>query len=289
MTYRIKTVEKITGISRNTITAWERRYQLLEPNRDQSGYRSYSESDVAKLRRVKELSDQGYQIGEILGMLGEQPAPAPSPRPLMSTPLLRQALEERLFALDRDGAAAVVQRAQHLGVRERLDQLLVPILHRTGDLWEQGMIGIGQEHFVSIFIRDEMLSMMRALDQGPANGPQAICSGFPSETHELGLLAVALHLALDGHRVTYLGPDLPAADLLEVLRERPARLVCTSLMLPRPSEEVLAWANYLAQRTPASTMIAIGGPGVTHMANASTDRVRFCASFDELTAQLRGR
>ena len=64
MGYRIKTVADMTGVSRSTLIAWERRYGLVTPTRATNGYRMYSESDVILLRRVKALVDRGLKISE---------------------------------------------------------------------------------------------------------------------------------------------------------------------------------------------------------------------------------
>ena len=41
MSYRVKTVSELTGIPRSTLIAWERRYNLFEPDRSGGGYRLY--------------------------------------------------------------------------------------------------------------------------------------------------------------------------------------------------------------------------------------------------------
>lgn len=281
MTYRIKTVEKLTGISRNTITAWERRYDLVQPGRDASGYRAYSEADVAKLRRVKGLIDQGYQIGEVLSMIA-----ATAPPKVDDTQRLVADLRERMLDLDREGGLRVVRQMRHLGPADQLEHVFTPVMREIGDLWEDGNASVGQEHFASAFVRDQLITTLRELDQGPRRGPPAICAGFPGEAHELGLLTIAIHLALAGHRVTYLGADLPAKSLTELMMDKPARLVCTSLMLPRPASEILAWAHEVRDHTAPHVVIAVGGPGVSHLTSQSEDRVRFVTSFRQLAELL---
>lgn len=281
MTYRIKTVEKLTGISRNTITAWERRYGLVEPIKDESGYRAYTETDVARLKRVKALVDQGYQIGEVLTMLAE-----PAPKPVDDTEHLVTSLRDNLLALDREAAMRLVRQMKQLPLPKQLDDVFTPVMRQIGDLWESGEANIGQEHFASAFVRDQLLVALRELDQGPRRGSPALCAGFPGEQHELGLITVAIRLAHEGHRVTYLGADMPAADLVKLLMDRPARVVCTSLMIPRPAREILQWAEYVRDHTAPHVLVAVGGPGVTHLAQQSSDRIRFFTRFDELVGTL---
>ena len=63
--YRIGAVAKLTGISTDTIRAWERRYGVVEPNRGENNNRYYSDVDVTKLLSVKRLVDAGQAIGTI--------------------------------------------------------------------------------------------------------------------------------------------------------------------------------------------------------------------------------
>ena len=60
--YRTKTVCELTGVQRNTLLAWERRYDFLEPHRGANGYRSYSERDLTMIRAVKSYVDRGIAV-----------------------------------------------------------------------------------------------------------------------------------------------------------------------------------------------------------------------------------
>ena len=71
MGYRIKTVAELTGISRATLLAWERRYSIVEPNRQENGYREYSDNDLACLQSVKLLMDKGYKVSEAISLIQE--------------------------------------------------------------------------------------------------------------------------------------------------------------------------------------------------------------------------
>jgi DNA-binding transcriptional MerR regulator len=63
--YRIGAVAKLTGISTDTIRAWERRYGVVEPNRGENNNRYYMEAHISKLISVKRLVDAGQAIGTV--------------------------------------------------------------------------------------------------------------------------------------------------------------------------------------------------------------------------------
>lgn len=113
MTYRIKTVSRLTGIPRNTLLAWERRYDLIEPARSDNGYREYSDVEVATLTSVKELIDQGYRISEAVELVKEVQASANDRIPAAGTAriaMLSVALRTQLDAAGPELKALSVVR-----------------------------------------------------------------------------------------------------------------------------------------------------------------------------------
>lgn len=58
----IRDVAERTGIAAGTIRMWEQRYGFPEPERTASGYRLYSDEDVAALKRVLALRETGLSV-----------------------------------------------------------------------------------------------------------------------------------------------------------------------------------------------------------------------------------
>jgi DNA-binding transcriptional MerR regulator len=66
--YRIGAVARLTGISPDTLRIWERRYEIVEPQRTPKGGRLYSQQDVTRLTMIKTLVDQGYAISTVANL-----------------------------------------------------------------------------------------------------------------------------------------------------------------------------------------------------------------------------
>ena len=64
--YSIGVVERDTGIGRDTLRVWERRYGFPEPLRTDRGERMYSEVQLRRLQRIRRLLDQGLRPGKLL-------------------------------------------------------------------------------------------------------------------------------------------------------------------------------------------------------------------------------
>lgn len=264
MTYRIKSVAVMTGIRAATLRAWERRYGIVSPDRTGGGYRAYTEEDVERLRRIKELTDAGYKVSEAIA-LAQREGGAGVAEELPAPDELRDQLLDAVLALDRARAAALMDGVGRLPFGEQMthfETVVFPVLHEIGSRWARGEASVVQEHFASAFARERLAAVLDGLNAGPARAREAVCFGAPGERHELGLLAAAVHLALRGWRVVYLGPDLPLESLRPTLHARRPALVCTSLLRSMSEERCLAFAAELRQIAPAETGVLVGGPGV---------------------------
>ena len=265
--YRIKTVSKLTGVARNTLLAWERRYGFVVPERTDNGYRIYSDADVARLREIKALVDAGHAVSEAIAMLDAQqrragslpPGPAPGQHQDHADTLL-----EALLAFDRSAADLAVARFADEPFNDILSGIYFPVLHDLGDGWANGTYTVAQEHFASAYIRERFTRMLLKLGCGPESGPRVVLACFPNEAHELGLLGLSIRFALAGWRAVFLGANMPENDLIDFLQSHPPKLVCVSAVVPQSPEALEGYATRLRHALPDEMGLAIGGSGVPH-------------------------
>lgn len=72
--YPIRHVCAETGINDVTLRAWERRYGLIRPMRTPKGHRLYSLSDIARIKRIMELPEQGIPVSQVHRVLNDESA-----------------------------------------------------------------------------------------------------------------------------------------------------------------------------------------------------------------------
>lgn len=268
MGYRIKTVSELTGIPKNTLIAWERRYNVVEPNRHGNRYRSYSDKDVALLKRIKRLLEDGYKISEAVELVQTAAPMAEVARVANTNSLdhdsLERAREELCSALlDFDGQRAeqTLYRYGALPFARLIEELFYPMLRQVGLGWSRGEVSIAQEHYVTSFCRERFLAMLMQVGGSRGTGPHAVCTTYPGDLHELGILGVSVLLALSGWRITYLGPNLPATELHKTARTLRPDWVCTSLVMPVPPRDLEGYIDLVCGQLPKRTWFAIGGAG----------------------------
>lgn len=265
----MKTVAELTGIPRNTLVAWERRYGVPEPERLGNGYRLYSDEDVALVLRLRDALANGLSISEAVELVREGGTSA-SPDDAAAAKAsglvaIREGILEGLLAYDRPRAERLVERILNVPYLSAIEEVYFPILRAVGDRWETGQASVAQEHFVTAFVRDQLVAMLLRVGAGRPTGPRVACATFPGEKHELALLALAVHLSLGGCRVTYLGADVPRNDLCRFLKQVPHDCLCVSVILATEPKAVMEYARALAAAAPEETRIIIGGAGLPEL------------------------
>lgn len=279
--YKVKTVVTMTGIPRNTLVAWERRYRLFDTHRLENGYRLYSDAEVALLRRLKVLVEEGLAISEAVRLVSHEGALGPTPRRFLWEDLL-----DPLLVYDRAGAEPFFRRAELLPLERALDEVYRPLLREIGHRWELGTVNVAQEHFASGQVREVLLALFRQLDAGPVGGPSAACACLPGEHHDIGLLIVAIRLALRGWRVTWLGADVPTVDLATYIAGRSPRLVCLSSMRRGNADHIQEQVARLREHTPAGTQLVVGGAGAALISGEGAEGVWYHPDDEGFFAHL---
>jgi DNA-binding transcriptional MerR regulator len=275
VTYRIRTVAEMTGIPRNTLIAWERRYGVVRPTRHENGYRSYSDDDVSRLLRIKNAQAAGLKLSEAVALLEAREAsaaqtyltvPVVQPQPLPTAEQLLARLKDDLvhclIQYDKEGANRIIAQLAPLPFSQRLAAVYFPALRDIGDRWERGDISVVQEHYGSSVLRAHFASLPVNVGPSSSRAPHAACTTFPEDLHELSALALSIQLSLDGHRVSYLGPNLPAREVAKFVRQLAPRLVCVPVVLPVSAEALQSYADVVAPSLPPAGLLVIGGRSV---------------------------
>ncbi len=271
--YNMKAVEQQTGISAATLRAWERRYTLVEPKRTSSGYRLYSDRDVALLLWVRHQMSEGLTISRVVAMLEtmrlnhepiwvdmDESAPnsfsAEAPNPPAS---FVQPLYQALINLDTERADDIVEQGFALYTLTTVCmEIIVPTLIEIGESMHNGQISISTEHFASTYLRGRLYGLFRVYPQ-MSDMPMIMVGCAPTEHHEIGALIFALMLRQHGYNVIYLGQDVPVNDFVETaLNEHPA-MVCMSANNETAALLLREMQSSLNKAGPAAPIFCYGG------------------------------
>jgi len=263
-TYSIKAVAEATGLTVETLRAWERRYRVIEPQRGSGGHRLYTARDVSRLRRLRETTARGHPIGKIAHLSNDALSR------LLSDPGGQDAAAESL--IERILAAVGKYRPTEcdqvmamafalLPPFEVVRNVLSPALREVGDRWHRGELSIAQERIASNCARRQLAALLHTFNS-VAKGPAVVFATLSGERHELGILMYAALAASLRLRAYYLGPDLPAEEAARCAVEINATAVAVSLVMRDHLDAGLAQLHALRGRLPDGVEIWLGGPAL---------------------------
>ena len=261
--YSINDLEKITGIKAHTIRMWEKRYQVINPERTDTNIRYYFDSDLKKLLNVSTLNRHGIKISHIVKM------PEQEVRDMIlqinnNTGDYESQINSLVVAMiDMQEEAfekILANNILKIGFEKTVTGILYPFLEKIGVLWQIGTINPAQEHFMVGLIRTKIIV---AIDgQAPVENKNAetfILFLPERELHELGLLFCHYLLKRRGHKVIYLGQSLPYKDLLSVAKTKGnARYLLTYFISALKPEEVLPYLRSISADLPDRKLLATG-------------------------------
>ncbi|HEX8825159.1 MAG TPA: MerR family transcriptional regulator [Archangium sp.] len=267
-TYRIHVAAELSGVRVELIRAWERRYGVLVPKRTASGYRVYTDRDVALLRRLKQLTEQGVSISEAATMLPQllMELETTQPRPEVSLSSVRAWLDEVLRAaegLEQARVSEVLDEVMAaLSPLRAYDEVLVPLQREVGERWHAGTFSVAQEHLVTQEVRARLIGLLHA---APNRGRRrVVLACFPEEQHEIGLLGVALRMRHAGLSVTLLGQRTPAEEVGRTARRLNADLVGLSAVTDLGTTSFEGTLSRIKAELPEGTALWVGGAVAQH-------------------------
>lgn len=275
----IRVVSRRTGLSPHVIRVWEKRYQAVVPARTSKNRRLYSDEDIRKLSLLSSLIKEGRRIGDIAhlpideleSMLAEDRAAVAQ---YSGTPLIKRegsdgSVEDHLerciqLAInmeDDELMAELIEAHVQLGEIRLMDELIMPMLERIGELWEQGRLRVAEEHLVSATLRTFLGNL--TMNHSPAaDSPHMTVTTPEGHVHEYGALIAAAVAVSEGWRTSYMGPSLPAEEAVAAIRTKGSTAVALSIVFPEASSRVLDELKKLARLVPANCKLIVGGSGI---------------------------
>ena len=269
--YPIRAVAKQTGISIDTLRAWEKRYQVVLPQRDERG-RLYTEADVQRLSLLNAAVEKGHAIGRVAALNNKElqalvisPAAvtkvqaSQAAEPAEATrPVLRPVMEaiERLDYAEAERELALL--AAVLPPRELVHSVALPLMRQVGEAWHEGRLGIAQEHMTSALLRN-VLGALIPLHRRAAPVSKLLFATPSGEHHEFGILVSAMLAAGAGLGVVYLGANLPGDEIVAAAQKTAPQAVVLGFVGANGAQVGLEEIQKVAHKLPAQIELWIGG------------------------------
>lgn len=262
-----------TGLSLDVLRVWERRYGAVAPTRAAGGQRLYSDADLERLRLLRLATLAGRGIGQVASLGTEELAelvredetarrrtgtwpPMVAPAPAENDIQRALAFTRALDGLALEGLLRRSVAVSGMGVF--LDALAEPLLRRIDEERDAGHLTTAQERLATLTLRRLLDGAMLSLAV-PNEASHLLVATPAGERRELEALLVAVAAAVEGWRVTYLGPDLSADEIAGAAAGTAAQAVGVSVSRPARRGSLVEELRRLRAALPARVPLLVGG------------------------------
>lgn len=292
--FNIATVERETGLSKDVLRIWERRYGFPAPSRDPNGERSYPAAQVERLRQIKRLMDQGYRPGKLFAMADDALATLTPQRSAVAPAEgghTNNELDELLALIKQnDGPGyqqAMHQRLARQGLLHFVQDTVAPLTIRVGQAWEDGLFEVFEEHLFTELTKRLLRQAIAALPGG-GRSPRILLTSVPDEPHVLGLLMAETLFALEGADCIPLGTQMPLLEIGRAASAHRADIVALSFSSAFPVRQIPGLLQQLRMVLPETVALWVGG-GATQRLSKMDGVLLLTALPDAITALAEWR
>lgn len=274
--HSIAAVARDTGLSRDTLRVWERRYGFPQPHRNTQGERTYSQEQLERLRTIRRLVDAGHRPGQIVGLshvelrqlvlATQRQAIQDKPTQGIENPeqwcasAMEHVQTHQLKALRKHLVTALGE----IGLCRFVDEVAGPLARQIGNAWIQGKLEIFQEHAYTEcmcgVLRSAILQIeSQRTDSAQGFRPKVLLTTLPQETHGLGLLMAEALLTSQGCDCIPLGTQMPVTEIAQAARAHQADIVALSFTFLPTGLAVISGLRALRDALPTDCALWAGG------------------------------
>ena len=242
--FSIKDLENISGIKAHTIRIWEKRYQLLRPERTDTNIRRYSLNNLRELLNITLLYNHGFKISKIASLDQDE-------IPIMVREIALKSNSEQVtinaFKLSMVNFDTVLFDATFDEIILQNDfefvfiNIFMPLMKELGILWQTNAISPSHEHFITNLIKQKIHIQTELLQKEyiPQHNNKVFVLYLPEdEIHELGILFLNYFILNHGYRTIFLGQSLQT-ESLETLLSFNGHLCFVTYLTVEPNKDII--------------------------------------------------
>ncbi len=229
-------------------------------------------SDIEKLNLLNEAVHKGHNIGgianlsieELRSVLGSKSVSSKADEVFSSDvftdieSILANCIEA-IKAYDGKSLETLLLKAStKMNQPQLIENLIIPLVYKVGDLWHDGFIRVANEHLASAVIRSFLSNLIER--HVPNDNAPIIISATPrGQDHELGAMIAGVVAASVGWKVVYLGPNLPVEEIAAVADSLEAKVVALSIVYPNDDPQLKKDLINLNRMLPKNISLIVGG------------------------------
>jgi DNA-binding transcriptional MerR regulator len=225
--FSIRDLENFSGIKSHTIRIWEKRYQILEPDRTESNIRTYNESELKKILNVAYLNRNGFKISKIAKLNDDELA-----QQVMAVNSSKDDLDQNFqpgkilmsaIKFNEDQfKESLSPYIKHKGIEEAYCRYFFPLLEKARILWQTGSLSRAQEQFIRNAIKQIIIVEDSHIKPFEGRHKPVIAMISTSDNlNDNNFLFYKYALKRRGFDVIFTGGILPASEVIEIYKIKP--------------------------------------------------------------------
>ena len=291
-TYHINELEQLTGIKAHTIRIWEKRYNLVTPERTTTNRRNYDDDQVRKLLNVATLLSQGFKISKIAALSENE----------INTQLQKESRNETkdniaaahindliksMIAFDEPSFEKVFSAAVlRFGFFETMLQVVYPFLNKTGILWAVDKTAPVQEHFATNIITRKIMAATDGLMPHTLKEQKFLLFLPQNEWHEIGLLFANYIIRSQGYQTIYLGQNVPYNNIHSIVPMIDPQYMLLFYIAPKHKTDIQRNIKDLAQKHKNIKILIAGNSELLRHNESNLKNVTYLTDVNSLMAHL---
>ena len=268
----IAAIERDTGITKETLRMWERRYGFPSPQRMPGGERIYSPIELGRLLLIRRLIDAGYRPKQLVAM--DEPAlhallssaNTKSERKNPAKVALPELPSEWMAMVKTHDMVTLRHRLREQLAKEGLavtiESLIAPLTVRVGEAWLAGELAVFEEHLLTDAVTSVLREALATFDASPSlnkDAPRVLLTTLPHELHGIGLLMAECFFRLAGCPGYSLGCGTPISEISRAAAALKVDVVALSITGHQSSRNILSGIRHLREQLSPEVEIWVGG------------------------------
>lgn len=283
--YSIKDIEEITGVKAHTLRIWEKRYDIVKPERTKTNIRYYTEEHLKYILNITLLNNNGYKISQIAEMSNEDIKNHTS-RLSNAEDHLEDQMDVLSFAvINMDDIAVNVILDKYIadfGFEKTMDLLINPFLEKLSTLWVAGTIKSVHESFISEILRQRTSTEIQKLKPADQTLPKILLYLGDGEKQELSMIFLLYILRSKGLNVTLVGFDLNIKDVLDAYQVLEPDYIYTIINEELKDHNIDTYINYIAKSINSCKLVLSG----YKIVSSSLDLPSNCLNLNDMDSVI---
>jgi len=268
--FQIAELALLTGIKAHTLRIWEKRYNIITPDRTSTNYRRYNNEQLKKLLNIATLLTLGYKISQISLFTEKEiqkkvlESHAEATKNIVSESYVNELLAAMLKYDEAAFEKSYADSVNRFGLFDAMIKVFYPLLAKIGYMWTTNEVNPAQEHFASCLIKRKLMAATDGLPKPKKKNKRFLLALIPLEVHDISLMFANYIIRAQGCETIYLGQDVPYENIMSAIKETKPQYFLTFFTLSQNNEKLYADMTKTLQLPNSVTFLTSGNSSITN-------------------------